>query len=80
MNHGREEDKKCDACGAPIFFIQTKGGKYMPVDTKLTVAKEDDPNMTIVLTSGVVQRGVKQGDCGYISHFATCTDPARFRK
>ena len=21
-----------------------------------------------------------EGDCGYISHFATCTDPARFRK
>ena len=80
MNHGREEDKKCDACGAPIFFITTKAGKFMPVDIKLTVAQEDDPKMTLVLTDGTVQRGVKKGDAGHIPHWSSCSDPNKFRR
>jgi len=75
MNHGKDSNTTCRNCGEPIFFIAIKSGKFMPVDPKLFVAKADDPNIRIVFSDGTVQRGVKQGDCGHVVHFDTCTVP-----
>ena len=72
--------KKCEACGADMYFIQTKNGNWTPVDTKLTVVEKDDPSMKLVLSDGTIQKGVKRGDAGHTPHWATCTEPGRFRK
>lgn len=75
----------CRACGAEIMFIRMSG-KFMPVDPK-PVCYEDGSGPEIIVTeSGRVTHGIRseipmQGrERGYISHFATCTDPDKFRK
>ena len=59
-----QQTKLCDACGAPIVFLNTKGGGLMPVDAA-TVGPDDDKFDKMR---------------GHMPHFATCTDPNRFRK
>ncbi len=73
MNHGEKAYSKCKSCDSPIFFIAMKNGKFMPVDEKLFVAKEDDPSIRLILSDGNIQRGVKRGDAGHTVHFDTCT-------
>jgi len=54
----------CRECMKPIFFIKTKKGKSMPVNTgKIKIMTEEGE---IVI--------------GYFPHWATCTNPNNFRK
>jgi hypothetical protein len=80
VDHSRHEDKICESCSQPIKFIEMKSGKWMPVDATMFVAKEPDPEMRLVQSDGTIKTGVERGDCGYVSHFATCDDPNRFRR
>ena len=85
----------CRACGAPIIFIKTTAGKTMPCDTEVIpfYAGADGVHgiETFVTTDGQIKRGYRYGNiselgktenqlAGYISHFATCTNPDFFRK
>ena len=56
---------KCQACGKEIRFLRTSTGKIMPVDKETT-----DP----------ADEYYKPKDRGHVSHYKTCTDPARFSK
>lgn len=79
----------CRACGARIMFLKTAAGKTMPVDEEGTFFLEvkDGPEL-FVLGDGVTMRGQRVSPAqlmdadrfGYISHFATCTNPDFFRK
>ena len=83
--------KACRACHAEIIFAQTnstRGGQpvQMPVDA------EPSPRGNVILShqngkyyAGVVRRNQAAGmrDAGqelHLSHYATCTQPERFRK
>ncbi len=57
----------CRACGATIMFVRTENGKSHPVNVKPVRIWVDD---------GQHYKQVS----GYMTHFATCTDPGRFRK
>lgn len=63
---------RCRECGAEIFFGVTHQGKRTPIDAKPTtgfVIVDDEPDSPPVVSGKV-----------YVSHFATCTNPERFRK
>jgi len=53
----------CRSCSAPIRWLLTAAGKYMPVDAR--TADETD---------------VHFDHRKHTSHFATCSDPNRWRK
>lgn len=57
----------CQACGAPIKWIVTKTGKKMPVDLKAR-------------RFYVITNGVPVMMSGHEPHWATCSDPNRFKK
>lgn len=79
----------CRACGARIMFLKTAAGKTMPVDEEGTFFLEvkDGPEL-FVLGDGTTARGQRVSPAqredadrfGYVSHFATCTNPDFFRK
>ena len=75
----------CRACGAALRFIKMTTGKTMPVDAA-AVRYIPDPTGkdVLVMENGSTARGRITGDeggaIGYISHFATCTNPDYFRK
>lgn len=54
----------CKSCGAAVVWVQTVGGRAMPLDAATCDPKavEFDPAK------------------GHISHFATCKDAARWRQ
>lgn len=57
--------KPCKSCGAPIEFVKTPAGKWMPVDPGKRV--------TIVTDGGEVR-------AGRIPHWVTCPTAAQHRK
>lgn len=61
----------CKACGATISFIKTENGKPHPVNAKpVRIWVPTEP------FDGIHYKQVS----GYMTHFATCTAPGRFRK
>lgn len=77
----------CKACGAPIIWIKTSGGKAMPCDAELvTYWQKAGGKAKIVTPNGEVYSAELQGDLnkatgiGYISHFATCPYANSFRR
>lgn len=77
----------CKACRARIMFLKTRNGKTAPVDADAVEFVPDVNGRALyVLPDGTTAHGVapKPGDpdvhIGYISHFATCTNPDFFRK
>ena len=77
----------CRACGAPIGFIKTVGGKTIPVNPEeVPYWQQAGGASKIVTPNGEVVSAVLEGDpqkatgIGYISHFATCPQSKRFQK
>ena len=81
----------CRSCGARIGFIELASGKKMPVDPELCMDFVTDetgpPRVALVSEKGELLTG-KQASLttpgsyrieGYVSHFATCTDPKKWR-
>ena len=93
---GKQMATKCRACGKDILFIETALYKKMPVDAEpVYIVPEEGPQRgrqvgTYILPTGGTIRGqiVRDADIdgntelrlAYVSHFATCTNPERFRK
>lgn len=59
----------CRGCAAPILFVVTKAGKFMPVDVK--------PLSVVVLEEN--GRDIKTIVNGHMPHHATCPNAAEFR-
>lgn len=78
---------KCRACQAPIIFIKTVAGKTIPVNPEeVAYEQKAGGSLKIVTPNGEVLSAERPADpqkatgIGYISHFATCTNPDFFRK
>ena len=77
---------KCKRCGAPIIWIETEAGKWMPANEGLVPYKQDDSGVDYVITDwGELIRCNLQFD-GYATgmarrpHWATCPFAAEFRR
>jgi hypothetical protein len=72
---------KCRACGAPIAFARTEKNKRIPLDPDPYTGPE--PSGLFVLRDGAaiaVPPDAFPDEPHYRSHWATCTDPGRFRR
>lgn len=56
---------KCKACGKEIRFLKTATGRLIPVDAETVDAADEY---------------FEPKERGHVTHYATCSDPARFRK
>jgi len=79
--------KECRACGAKILFIKTVAGKSIPVneEIKYYIQKANGSEKIVtpngeVLSAELTSNPDDATGVGYISHFATCTNPEFFRK
>ncbi len=72
----------CRGCGAQILWTITTKGKSMPCNPEVIFFTPGCGNETFVTPQGKVVRGKrsKDGQAGYISHFATCPQSKRFKK
>ena len=69
---------ECNACKSRIFFAPTVAGKSVPLD-----AEPAEKGNYWINANGVahcLKKGETTDQPRYISHYATCTDPGRFRK
>lgn len=70
----------CKSCGAPIRFVKTPKGKWMPVDPQ-RVTTEDIDGDTIVTDDGEILKGKEAASTvGYVPHWLTCVSPELFRR
>lgn len=80
--------KKCKACGAPIVFIGTLGGKSMPCDDCTVYYKQTPDGKEIFITpNGETVKGERSKPqnedvtgVAYVPHWSTCTAPDKFRR
>ena len=72
----------CKGCGVQVLWIQTTAGNWMPCNPEAVFFTPGGGPETFVTPRGKVERGKRSrgGQCGYISHFATCPESKRFRK
>lgn len=72
----------CKGCGAQILWIRTAAGKSMPCDPKVIFFTPGGGPETFVTSEGKTERGKRSrdGQIGYISHFATCPQSQRFKQ
>ena len=91
MKTTRTQTAKCRACGAEVLFIPTAPYKKAIVDAEAVYIEPDESaNGVYILPTGGTIRGriIPDEDIdektdlklAYVSHFATCTEPDRFRK
>ncbi len=73
MTRTESPTTKCRECDAEISFVRTRRDKQMPVNAE-SLTEEDVEVLSRV--GGVVD--YRHDD--HESHFATCSDPDRFRK
>lgn len=83
----------CRACGRPVKLIPTIQGWERTPPTLMPLDPDPVENGNVVIEPGVEDKAIpprartlKKGEeppvgvLRYVSHFATCTDPGRFRK
>lgn len=78
----------CKACGGRITFIPTRNQKRMPVDATssevgtVLLEREDWAGLPVarVLTGAELELARADDVPLYRPHWATCTDPAAFRR
>lgn len=68
---------KCKSCGADIFFIKTKMGKWHPLDAGIIIS---DGKKLLFGGKLCGFKKLEAGRKGFISHFATCPEANKFRK
>ena len=85
-----QRETTCRGCGKPILFIKAADGKKMPVDAEPVCVKPDREGYLYLRRNGAFVHGYIVGDAydqpdrtlaeAYVSHFATCSQAARFRQ
>lgn len=78
---------RCKACGASIVWIATQAGKNMPCDAKQVAYWQNKQGESTVITPNgetikctlKTQRMPATG-VGFIPHWATCPQAAKFKK
>lgn len=67
--------RRCQACGAELLFaVSGKTGSTMPLNAKAVTMFRLEPDAKNPAVTVAVAVQVHE------SHFATCSDPKRFRK
>ncbi len=76
----------CKSCGAPIIWIQSRKGKWIPCDEGLKEYKVDSSGKDYIVTQrGEIVRctfdfeGTADG-MGRIAHWATCPNADKHRR
>ena len=72
----------CKSCGAPMTWIRTRGGKWMPCDAAPIRFRKGGDEL-FVTAKGDVVRGTRDEEgtlLGRSSHFATCPNAAQHRR
>lgn len=71
----------CRGCGKQILWTRTPAGKKMPCDPEVIFFTHGGKE-TFVTPEGAVTRGErgKEGQIGYVPHWATCSEWKRFKK
>lgn len=77
----------CKGCGAEIIWIKTGGGKKIPCDQdQIMYWARKNAKGKVVTPNGEVISCLFEGDpntatgIGYVSHFSTCPQAAKFKK
>ena len=80
----------CKSCGAPIMWLKTDKGKWMPVDIKTEQFYPDPVGAkTYIMNDGHTMRGTPAPKdkevlpcvaSGNVSHFATCPNASQHRR
>ena len=65
----------CRSCHAEIEFARTVNGRRIPINPDGDLAAGN-----IVFDADGIAHVVPAGEGTHTSHFATCSDPARFRR
>lgn len=76
MNLFNEHSSNCRSCGAPVVWIKSKRGKWLICDKEPVVGSLGE---VLTFNDGSVRK-CKEGELGYITHFATCPDAKKWRK
>lgn len=81
---------RCENCGAPIFWIKTSKGKWLPVNRRAIMCTPvQKGGHTFVLVDGSTVQALPEGTVRYDgvdnviafeAHFATCPEADAFRK
>lgn len=81
---------RCKSCGAPIFWIKTSKGKWLPVNRRAIMCTPvQKGGHTFVLVDGSTVQALPEGTTRYDgvdsviafeAHFATCPDTDVLRK
>lgn len=81
---------RCKACGNPIMFVRTPRGHHLPVDPEPVLVVRRGPGTAVIVNGqGEVIRGymvdappdpAEGRHAGRVPHWATCSDPDRFRR
>ena len=76
----------CTACGAPIIFLRTPKGKYMPADQGLVKYRQNPngkkfvvDNLGHLIRCDLEFEGLPTG-MARIPHWATCPHAKQFKK
>lgn len=59
----------CQSCGAPIKFVRTVSGRWVPLDPEVVNCMTDKGHP-----------GLYEPVKGFVSHFATCPDADKYRR
>ncbi len=78
----------CKGCGAPIDWIRTTEGRYMPVDPEpVFIVMGGDPDYFITDEGAMLigRRALPEEErpgleVAFIPHWKTCPDAGRFRR
>lgn len=73
---------RCRTCGAPIIWVYTRAGKYMPLDAaQRPGGNVRDAGLTIGGRPVVdVVRAASPDELGWVAHFTTCPNAERHRR
>lgn len=77
---------RCKACGAPLIWIETPKGKWIPCDEGMVEYQEDRNGKDVLVDQNgeVIRCRIrfegKPSGTARTPHWATCTSPDKFRK
>ena len=78
----RQRYSFCRGCRKQILWVRTAAGQSMPCDPAVITFAPGPGNETFVTPEGITIRGTRaaEGRIGYIPHWATCPERAKFKK
>ena len=77
----------CKSCGAPIIWVQTPAGKWMPLDEGLVPYRQNDSGKSsvvddhgVVIRCDIVTDGSIPTGLARVPHWSTCPNADKHRR